>query len=124
MKSSKLEYFYRKIIYFCNNLYPGYWWIDNTSSLKGQVKDVKHSFLIDIYSDLEITIDGYLLYQFTEKNDMSKAWVTISSIDKKAEIIIEDDSYPDKIREDLNNLIPKITEMMNIISEFIEDLKK
>jgi hypothetical protein len=124
MKSSKLEYFYREIIHFCNNLYLGDWWIDNTSLLKGQVKDVKHSFLIDIYSDLEITIDGYLLYQFTEKNDMSEAWVAISSIDKKAEIIIEDDSYPDKIREDLNNLIPKITEMMNIISEFIEDLKE
>lgn len=55
---------------------------------------------------------------------MSDAWVRISSDDKKAEIIIEDDDYPDKLREDLTNLIPKITEMINVISEFTEDLKR
>jgi hypothetical protein len=122
---------YPEIIYFCKNLYPGDWWIDTSheresfgvQTLIGNVKDANHSFQVFIDSDLEVNIDGYLLYQFTEEKDMSDAWVRISSDDKKAEIIFDDDNYPDKLREDLTNLIPKITEMINVISEFTEDLK-
>ena len=123
---------YPEIIYFCQDRYPGHWWIDTSheresfgvQTLIGNVKDHDHSFQVFIDSDLEVNIDGYLLYQFTEEKDMSDAWVRISSDDKKAEIIIEDDDYPDKLREDLTNLIPKITEMINVISEFTEDLKR
>ena len=119
---------YTKIKAFCEDLYPGDWWIYTSheresfgvQTLIGNVKDNDHSFQVFIYSDLEVNIDGYLLYQFTEEKDMSDAWVCISSDDKKAEIIFDNDNYPDKLREDLTNLIPKITEMINVISEFTE----
>ena len=123
---------YTKVKAFCQDHYPGDWWIDTSyeresfgvQTLYGNVKDRDHSFQVSIDSDLEVNIDGYLLYQFTEERDMSDAWVRISSDDKKAEIIFDDDNYPDKLREDLTNLIPKITEMINVISEFTEQYKE
>lgn len=121
-----------KIKLLCKDRYLGDWWIDTSheresfgvQTLIGNVKDHDHSFQVFIDSDLEVNIDGYLLYQFTEEKDTSDAWVRISSDDKKAEIIFDNDNYPNKLREDLTNLIPKITEMINVISEFAEQYKE
>ena len=122
-------YFYGfipKIIYFCQDRYPGNWFQSDYGykTIRGLIKDEKNYFNVSIDSDLKVNIKGKMLYQFTEEKDMPDAWVRISSDDKKAEIIIEDDDYSDKLREDLTNLIPKITEMINVISEFTEDLKR
>ena len=113
----------RQIIDFCQNVYLGEWCVEKECyRIHGIIKDQENYFIVDIYNDFEIKIDGYLLYQ-TQESNMLEAWVQISSIDKKAEVIIEDDNYPDKLREDLTNLIPKITEIINVILEFIKKFK-
>lgn len=113
----------REIIDFCRNFYLGEWCIQKNKQecyrIHGIIKDPENYFVVDIYNDFEVKINGYLLYQTQEPN-MLKAWVQISSIDKEAEIIIEDDNYPDKLRKDLTSLIPKITEIINVILEFIK----
>jgi len=110
----------REIIDFCQNFYLGKWCFEKKCyRIRGIIKDQENYFIVDIYNDFEVKIDGYLLYQTQEPN-MLEAWVQISSIDKKAEVIIEDDNYPDKLRKDLTSLIPKITEIINVILEFIK----
>jgi hypothetical protein len=118
-----------EIINFCKNLYLGNWWIETSyepesfgyQTIRGYVKDQEHHFNIFI-SEYDVAIDGYLAYQFTEEKDTGDAWVRIDSITKEAEIIFEDDNYPDKLREDLSNLVPKISEMLNVLSEFIKNI--
>lgn len=120
---------YTKIKAFCKDLYPGDWWIDTSYEresfggyLIGNVKDRDHSFQVFIDSDFNVSIEGSLLYHGCD------AWAKISSNEQEIgfeiETIIEDDNYLEKLRKDLTNLIPKINEMVDVISEFAEQYKE
>lgn len=121
---------YTKVKAFCENRYPGDWWIDTSYKresfgiqiLIGNIKDRDHSFQVFIDSDFNVSIEGSLLYHGCD------AWVEISSNEQEIgfeiETAIEDDNYLEKLRKDLTNLIPKISEMLDIISEFAEQYKE
>lgn len=121
---------YTKVKAFCENRYPGDWWIDKSheresfgvQTLIGNVKDHDHSFQVFIDSDFNVSIEGSLLYHGWD------AWVEISSNEQEIgfeiEPIIEDDNYLEKLRKDLTRSIPKILEMVNVISEFAEQYKE
>lgn len=115
---------------FCKDLYPGDWWIDTSHEresfgvqiLMGNVKDHDHFFQVFIDSDFNVSIEGSLLYHGCD------AWVEISSNEQEIgfeiETVIEDDNYLEKLRKDLTRSIPKILEMVNVISEFAEQYKE
>ena len=121
---------YTKIKAFCKDRYPGDWWIDTSheresfgvQTLIGNVKDHDHSFQVFIDSDFNVSIEGSLLYHGCD------AWVEISSnqqeIGFEIETVIEDDNYLEKLRKDLTRSIPKILEMVNVISEFAKQYKE
>lgn len=120
---------YTKVKAFCENRYPGDWWIDKSHEresfgvyLIGNVKDANHSFQVFIDSDFNVSIEGSLLYHGCD------AWVEISSNEQEIgfeiETAIEDDNYLEKLRKDLQISVPKILEMVNVISEFAEQYKE
>lgn len=121
---------YTKIKAFCQDYYPGDWWIDTSykqesfgvQTLIGNVKDRDHSFQVSIDSDFNVSIEGYLIYHGSD------AWVEISSNEQEIgfeiETIIKDDNYLEKLRKDLIGSIPKILEMVDVISEFAEQYKE
>ena len=121
---------YTKIKAFCQDRYPGDWWIDTSheresfgvQTLIGNVKDRDHSFQVSIDNDFNVSIEGYLIYHGSD------AWVEISSNEQEIgfeiETVIEDDNYLEKLRKDLTRSIPKILEMVNVISEFTEQYKE
>lgn len=121
---------YTKIKTFCKDRYPGDWWIDTSHEqdffgvqiLMGNVRDHDHSFQVFIDSDFNVSIEGSLLYHGCDD------WVEISSNEQEIgfeiDTIIEDDNYLEKLRKDLTNLIPKISKMVDVISEFAEQYKE
>ena len=110
---------------FCKDLYPGDWYIQSDygyKTIRGLITDKENYFDVSIDSDFNVSIEGYLLYHGFD------AWIKIDSNEQEIgfeiETIIKDDNYLEKLRKDLTNLIPKISEMVDAISEFAEQYKE